>query len=84
MGGGQRNTRAASEWHSQHTRVASEYEEGRERNSALLEEQPVDWENDQSTVTITATTWQGELDEFDVPKGGIQKTVEISQSSLRK
>lgn len=83
-GGRQYSRDAASEWHSQHTITASVCDEGREPSSKSLEEQPLDWENDQLTATVTAVTWQAELDELGVPKCGIQKTVEISQSSLKK
>jgi hypothetical protein len=82
--GTQRNTQTASGWLSQHTRVASISDEGQKSKPSSSEEQTLDWENDQSNVTVTAIQSHLELEELYVPNGGIQKTVEISQSSLRE
>jgi len=83
-GGEQRNRHTASGLFSQHTRVGSICEEGQKSNPSSSEEQALDWEVDQPNVTITAIESHLELEELDVPKCGIQKTVKISQTSLRE
>ena len=84
MSGGQRNTHTSSGWLSQHTSRASICEEGQKSNLSSSEEQTLDWETDMANVTVTALESHMELEELDVPKCGIQKTVKISQSSLRE
>ena len=81
--GGQRATHSTSGWLSQHTRVGSICEEGQKSNHSS-EEHTLDWEIDQPNVTFTAIESHTELDVLEVPKTGIQKTVQISQSSLRE
>lgn len=85
--GGQRHTQSASGWLSQHTRVGSIYEEGQKSIPASSEEQTLDFEIDRAGITVTAIESHlemGELEQLEVPKCGIQKTVQISQSSLRE
>lgn len=84
MSGGQRHTQPVSGWLSQHTRVGSIDEEAQKSNPSSSDEQTLDWETDHTNITITAIESHLELEELELPKCGIQKTVQISQSSLRE
>jgi hypothetical protein len=84
MNGEEHNTHTASGWFSQNTRVASICEEGQKSMPSSSEEQTLDWDIDQANVTITAIESHVELEQLDVPECGIQKTVKISQSSLKE